>query len=212
MTLDELKNPWHQYNQQLTASKKLSEQVLLSMLKERSTSRVSRIRRESFMLLLILSLEMILLVAIIIGNPFDFKHQLQFIPYALLGIGVLMAIFTLVKTIKNFDVTITNDGLADFLQKTINAYEKNRKAESWFGSIIFSAGVLTAFSFLPKKLEHKDFWPALGETGLSILITLLVYFIAFKLGAFKNRKKEGFENDWKELGELKEISAELEKD
>ena len=212
MTLDELKNPWQQYNQQLAASKKLNEQVLLSMLKERSTSRVSRIRRESFMLLLVLSLEMILLVAIIIGNPFDFKHQLQFIPYALLGIGVLMAIISLCKTIKNFDVTITKDGLADFLQKTINAYEKNRKAERWFGSIIFSAGVLTAFSFLPKKLEHKDFWTALGETGLSIMITLLVYFIAFKLGAFKNRKKEGFENDWKELGELKAMSAELEKE
>jgi hypothetical protein len=43
------------------------------------------------------------------------------------------------------------------------------------------------------------------------MITLLVYFIAFKLGAFKNRKKEGFENDWKELSELKAISSELER-
>ena len=209
MTLDELKTPWQQYNQQLAVSKKLNEQVLLSMLKERSTSRVSKIRRESFMLLLVLGLEMVLLAAIIIGNPFDFKYQLQFIPYALLGIGILMAIFSLFKTIQNFDVTITNDGLSAFLQNTITAYEKNRKAERWFGAIIFSAAVLTAFSWLPKKLDHKDFWPALGETGISILITLLIYFIAFKLDAFKNRKKEGFENDWKELGELKEMWSEL---
>jgi len=210
MTLDDLKNPWQQYNQQLTASKKLNEQLLLSMIKERSTSRVSKIRRESFMLLLVLGIEMIFLVAIIIGNPFDFKYQLQFIPYALLGIAVLMAIYSLFKTIQNFDVTITNDGLAAFLQKTIDAYDKNRKAESWFGAIMLSGGVLTAFSFFPKKLEHKEFWPALAETGLSILITLLVYLIAFKLGAFKNRKKEGFENDWKELRELKAISSDLE--
>ena len=210
MTLDELKSPWQQYNQQLNASNKLNEQLLLSMIKERSTSRVSTIRRESFMLLLVLVLEMVFLIAIIIGNPFDFKYALQFIPYALLGIGVLIAIWTLLKMIKNFDVRITNDGLTGFLQKTINAYEKNRKAERWFGTIMFSAGVLTAFSFLPKKLEHKEFWPALGETGLSVLITILVYVIAFKLGAFKNRKKEGFENDWKELNDLKAISSELE--
>jgi len=210
MTLDELKSPWQQYNKQLTASNKLNEQLLLSMIKERSTSRVSTIRRESFMLLLVLVLEMVFLIAIIIGNPFDFKYALQFIPYALLGIGVLIAIWTLLKMIKNFDVRITNDGLTGFLQKTINAYEKNRKAERWFGTIMFSAGVLTAFSFLPKKLEHKEFWPALGETGLSVLITILVYVIAFKLGAFKNRKKEGFENDWKELNDLKAISSELE--
>jgi len=210
MTLDELKSPWQQYNKQLTASNKLNEQLLLSMIKERSTSRVSTIRRESFILLLVLVLEMVFLIAIIIGNPFDFKYALQFIPYALLGIGVLIAIWTLLKMIKNFDVRITNDGLTGFLQKTINAYEKNRKAERWFGTIMVSAGVLTAFSFLPKKLEHKEFWPALGETGLSVLITILVYVIAFKLGAFKNRKKEGFENDWKELNDLKAISSELE--
>ena len=210
MTLDELKSPWQQYNQQLNASNKLNEQLLLSMIKERSTSRVSTIRRESFILLLVLVLEMVFLIAIIIGNPFDFKYALQFIPYALLGIGVLIAIWTLLKMIKNFDVRITNDGLTGFLQKTINAYEKNRKAERWFGTIMVSAGVLTAFSFLPKKLEHKEFWPALGETGLSVLITILVYVIAFKLGAFKNRKKEGFENDWKELNDLKAISSELE--
>jgi hypothetical protein len=210
MTMDELKYSWQQYNEQLAASKKLNEQVLLSMIRERSTSRVSKIRRESFMLLLVLGLEMVLLVAIIIGNPFDFKYQLQFIPYVLLGVAVLMAIYSLIRTIQNFDVTITNDGLTAFLQKTINAYEKNRKAEKWFGAIIFSAGVLTAFSFLPKKLEPKEFWPAISETGVSILITLLIYVIAFKLGAFKNRKKEGFENDWKELAELKAISCELE--
>jgi len=210
MTLDELKSPWQQYNQQLNASNKLNEQLSLSMIKERSTSRVSTIRRESFMLLLVLVLEMVFLIAIIIGNPFDFKYALQFIPYALLGIGVLIAIWTLLKMIKNFDVRITNDGLTGFLQKTINAYEKNRKAERWFGTIMVSAGVLTAFSFLPKKLEHKEFWPALGETGLSVLITIMVYVIAFKLGAFKNRKKEGFENDWKELNDLKAISSELE--
>ena len=209
MTLDQLKNPWQQYNQQLALSQKLNEQLIVSMLKERSNSRVSKIRRESFMLLFILCMEMVLLVAIFLSNPFDFKYPVQFVPYGLLAIGVLMAIASLYKTIRSFDAGITNDGLAAFLQKTIDAYEKNRNAERWFGAIIVSAGVLTALSFLPNKLEHKAFWPALGETGISIFVTLLVYFVAYKLGAFKNRKKEGFENDWRELQELKSMSSEL---
>lgn len=32
--------------------------------------------------------------------------------------------------------------------------------------------------------------------------TVVIYIVAFKLGAFKNRKKEGFENDLKELDAL----------
>lgn len=40
-------------------------------------------------------------------------------------------------------------------------------------------------------------------------IAVVIYIIAFKLGAFKNRKKEGFENDLKELNELKALSADL---
>jgi dolichol kinase len=152
---------------------------------------------------------LLLLTAIFVGNPFDFKYTLQFVPYGLLTIAVLLGAYELFKNIQRFDVPVTNDGLAEFLKKTINGYEKNKKAESWFGIILFSAGILTAFSFLPQKLEHKPLWQALGETGIAVLITVLIYSIAFKLGAFKNRGSEGFKNDWNELNELKAISYEL---
>ena len=209
MNIDEIKKEWKQYSKKLEVSQRLNEHLLLSMLSERSRSRVSKIRRNNTIYLLLMLATLLFLVAIFAGNPFDFKYKLQYIPYGILFIGVLLAIFSLIKSLKSFSTNINNVSLDDFLKRTIAEYEKNKKIERWFGIIIFSAGVLTAFSFLPKKLEHKEFWQAIGETAISILITLAIYFVAFKLGAFKNKNKEEFENDLREWNELKVISMEL---
>ena len=210
MNIDEIKKEWKQYSKKLEVSQRLNEHLLLSMLSERSRSRVSKIRRNNTIYLLLMLATLLFLVAIFAGNPFDFKYKLQYIPYGILFIGVLLAIFSLIKSLKSFSTNINNVSLDDFLKRTIAEYEKNKKIERWFGIIIFSAGVLTAFSFLPKKLEHKEFWQAIGETGIIILITMAFYFVAFKLGAFKNKNKEEFENDLKEWNALKDISMDLD--
>ena len=209
MDIEKIKTEWKQYNHKLALSQRLNEHVIQSMLRERSRSRVSKIRRDSILYLVLMILNLVILAAIFAGNPFDFKYMVQYIPYGILAVGVLLAMRSLIKTLRLFNVDTNNVSLDSFLKRTIEGYEKNKKAETWFGIILVSAGTLTAFSFLPKKLENKELWPALGETALSIVITLAIYFIAFKLGAFKNRKKEGFENDLKELNELKAIASDL---
>ena len=209
MNIDEIKTEWKQYSKKLEVSQRLNEHLILSMLKERSRSRVSKIRRNNTIYFVLMLLTLLFLVAIFAGNPFDFKYRLQYIPYGILFIGVFLAIISLVKSFKTFTTNINSVSLDNFLKRTIEEYDKNKKIERWFGVIIFSAGLLTAFSFLPKKLEHKEFWQAIGETAVSMLITIAIYFIAFKLGAFKNKNKEEFENDLKEWNELKNISMEL---
>ena len=209
MNIDEIKTEWKQYSKQLEVSQRLNERLILSMLKERSRSRVSKIRRNNTIYLVLMILTLLFLAAIFAGNPFDFKYRLQYIPYGILFIGVLLAIISLVKSLKTFTTDINNVSLDNFLKRAIAEYDKNKKIEHWFGIIIFSAGLLTAFSFLPKKLEHKEFWQAIGETAVSMLITIAIYFVAFKLGAFKNKNREEFENDLKEWNELKNISMEL---
>ncbi len=209
MNIEEMKAEWQRVNEKLETSERLNEHVVQSMLKERSKSRVSKIRRNNTLLLMAMMLNLVFLTAILWGNPFDFKYWVQYLPYGMLVIGVCMAIVALIKSFQSFNVDINSMSLENFLTKTLQEYEKNKKIERWFGIFILSAGLLTSFSFLPKKLEHKALMPALAETGLSILITLVIYFIAFKAGAFKNRKKEGFENDLKEWNELGWIAAEL---
>lgn len=209
MNLEELKAEWQQYNQKLVFSQRLNERLILSMLKERSRSRVSRIRRENWIYMGWMTGTLVFLGGIFAGNPFDFIYTWQYIPYGMLIAGVILAIISLINSLRNFTVNINKANLDTFLKRTIEEYEKNKKIQAAFGIIMLLAGLSSVFSFLPKKLAHKELWPALGETALMIGITLLIYFIAFKSGAFKNRKKEGFENDLKELNELKALSSEL---
>ena len=209
MNIDQLKTDWQRYNQKLELSQRLNEQLIHSMLKERSRSRIAKIRRDNILYMVLMMMNLVILAAIFAGNPFDFKYLLQYIPYGILTIGVLMAMVSLFKSLQSFNVNLNHVNLDAFLKKTIVEFEKNRKMERWFGIIIVFAGVLTGLSFLPHKLKNKPLGQALIETAVSMGIAVGIYIIAFKLGAFKNRKKEGFENDLKELKELKALAAEL---
>lgn len=210
MNIEEIKTEWAGFSQKLAGTQRLSEHLILSMLRERSVSRIAKIRRNNMLYLVLMFANLVLLAAIFAGNPFDFRYTVQFIPYGILAIGILLAIISLIKSLQNINLNINNASLGSFLKRTIEAYEKNKKIQQWFGIFIFSASTLTALSFLPNKLEHKEIWQAVAETAFSMIITLAIYFIAYKAGAFKNTHKADFENDLKEWNELRSISLELE--
>jgi hypothetical protein len=209
MTLEEIKTEWKRYDKKIAATQRLNGQLILSMLRERSRSRVATIMRNNRIYMGLMIINLVLLAAIFAGNPFDFKYTLQYFPYGIITMGVLLAILSLIKSMRSFTININTVNLDAFLRKTLQEYEKNKKIERWFGIMIFSGGITTALSFLPQKLEHKALLPALGETALSISITLVVYLLAFKAGAFKNRNKDAFESDLKEWNDLKQISSDL---
>ena len=210
MNVEQIKEEWARYNEKLSLSRQLSDKLIISMLKERSRSRISAIRRSNLLYLLLMSLVLILLIAIFTGNPFDFEYSWQFIPYGVLVIGVIITIITLVQSLLGLPADLNKLDLSSFLKQTVSAYDRKKKVESWFGIIMFTGGVLTVFSFLPGKLKNKTVSEAILETGLLVLITIIIYFIAFKAGAFKNHNKAAFENDLKELNNLKELSAEFQ--
>jgi hypothetical protein len=156
--------------------------------------------------------EIIVLAAILIGNPFDFKYQFQFIPYVLLCVGIIVAFINLLKLYQKLNYSLSNSTVGVFLKKILEAYEKNKIFEKWFGIIFLSVGFLVPLSFLPQKIESKGLPVALGEIFIMMGVTLLLYFIAFKLGVFKNSNKEKFSNDLAELDELKAMSQDLRED
>jgi MFS family permease len=210
MNVEQIKMEWNRYNEKLSLSQQLSEKLIISMLKERSRSRISAIRRSNFLYLLLMCMVFTFLIAIFAGNPFDFNYGWQFIPYGVLLIGVLITIITLVQSLQSLPADLNKLDLSSFLKQTVLAYDRKRKVESWFGIIMFTGGVLTVFSFLPGKLKNNSVTEALLETGLLVVITIIIYFIAFKAGAFKNRNKAAFENDLKELNNLRDLSAEFQ--
>lgn len=209
MNFEEIKTEWAQINKKLDSTQELNEQLVASMIKERSRSRVAKIRRTDTMYLVLMFANLGLLMAIFAGNPFDFRYTIQFVPYGLLSFAILLAIVSLFKSLQTLNTNLRTANLDSFLRKAIDAYVKNYQVQKWFGIFIFCSGTLTALSFLPKKLEHKELWPAIGETALMMIITIVIYFIAFKAGAFKSNRKENFEDDLEEWNRLKNISAEL---
>jgi hypothetical protein len=202
MNLEELKSAWQVYDQKLQSSKAINEKIIFSMIRERSNSRISKIKRENMLLLLLMFLEFFFLVAVFAGNPFDFDYLWQYVPFLFILAGNLMAIGVLFKVYRMIKNEITDANLSHFLQNMIDGFEKNKKAEGWFGAIMFVSGCLTIFSFLPHKLANKTLSMAVLDTIIPLGICIAIYFIAFKLGAFKNRKSEEFKKDLKELQQL----------
>lgn len=206
MNLDELKSAWQMYDQKLQASQAINEKIIKSMIRERSHSRVSRIKRENALLMLLMCLELFFLIAVFAGNPFDFTYLWQYVPYLFILVGNIMAIVVLFRVYQMLKVEITDFNLSSFLQNMIATYERNKKAEGWFGVIMFVSGCLTVFSFLPHKLANKSALEAMIDTAIPLSISIFIYWLAFKMGAFENRKSIEFRKD---LDELEKLSSEL---
>jgi len=209
MNLEELKTEWQLYDKKIQAVQTVNAKLIEHMIKERSVSRVSLIKRQYQGFFFVLGLEIIVLAAILIGNPFDFKYQFQFIPYVLLSIGIVVALVNLVKLYRKLNDGLSSSSVGIFLKKILEMYEKNRVFEKWFGIIFLSVGFLIPLSFLPGKIENKGWTAALVEISAMMGITLLLYFIALKLGIFKNANKQKFSNDLAELNELKAMAQDL---
>jgi hypothetical protein len=69
---------------------------------------------------------------------------------------------------------------------------------------------LFPLSFLPPNIERMGLWKALAERIIPISISALMLFIAYKLGAFKDRHGKKFREDQRELQELRTMSLELQ--
>lgn len=207
MNLEELKSAWQVYDRKLQASQAINEKLIFSMIRERSNSRISRIKRENTLLIFLMFLEFFFLVAVFVGNPFDFKYLWQYVPFLFISIGNLMAIVVLFKAYKMLKTNITDANLRSFLKNVIEGFEKNKKAEGWFGAIMFVSACLTVFSFLPHKLATKSLSMAIVDTLIPLAISVIIYVFAYKMGAFKSQKEIAFRND---LNELEKLQKELQ--
>jgi len=209
MNLEELKSAWQVYDKKIQTAQVIHEKLIESMIKERSFTRISKIKQQYNGFFIMLLVELVVLTAVLIGNPFDFKYKLQFVPYAFLIAGIIVAFFNLLSLYKNISGALSNNSIGAFLKNILDSYERNKIFEKWFGMIFLSIGLMVPLSFLPQKIEKNGLSSALLETALMMGITLLLYFLAFRFGAFKNRNKEKFSKDLAELNELKAMALEL---
>lgn len=209
MELEELKTTWGMYDKKILSTQTITQKLIESMIKERSVSRVERLKKQYFGFFMLLIIEAGFMLAILFGNPFDFKYQIQFLPFLLLLTGIIVAFINLTRYYEKISQPLTNKNIGTFLKSILDFYEKNKTYEKWFGLILLSIGFLVPLSFLPPKIEKYGILKGLLDTAIPMAISLLLYFLAFKMGAFRKRHKENFKSDLEEYNELKEMSNEL---
>jgi hypothetical protein len=209
MELEGLKTTWGMYDKKILSTQNITQKLIESMIKERSVSRVERLKKQYFSFFALLIVEAGFMLAILFGNPFDFKYQIQFLPFLLLLMGIIVAFINLTRYYEKISKSLIDKNIETFLNDILDFYEKNQKYEKWFGLILFSIGFLVPLSFLPPKIEKYGVLKGLLDTAIPMAISLVLYFLAFKMGAFKKRHKENFKSDLEEYNELKEMSGEL---
>lgn len=209
MELEELKTTWGLYDKKIMSTQTITQKIIESMIKERSVSRVERLKKQYFGFFVLLIVEAGFMLAILFGNPFDFKYQIQFLPFLLLLMGIIVAFINLTQYYEKINTSLIDKNIGTFLHGILEFYEKNKTYEKWFGIILFSIGFLVPLSFLPPKIEKYGIQKALLDTSIPMLISLVLYFLAVKMGAFKKRHKESFKSDLEEYNELKGMSSEL---
>ncbi|MEJ7780607.1 MAG: hypothetical protein WKF68_13575 [Daejeonella sp.] len=211
MNIDELKTAWQEYDVKLQSTQLLTERIVTTMIRDRSDSRLSELRRTHFYGLIYMILMFIAGIAVLAGNPFDYKQIIEYIPMSIYTICIAILTAGMIRAYMVFSrVEINHDNLERSLKTIISVYENpNKFFAHAVKMLIFSSTILFPLSFLPRKIEAVGLWPGIIDTLIPIFISVSMVFIAYKLGAFKERQAEKFKMDMEELNNLKGISEEL---
>ncbi|WP_256010145.1 hypothetical protein [Desertivirga xinjiangensis] len=217
MNLEEMKTAWQEYDVKLQSAQVINQKLINSMIKERSSSRLSKVKKQYVALLSFMVFWVVVDLAVLIGNPFDYTQTVEYIPIGIRCLCMVLLVLALTRFIHSLTkIEIGADSIVVNLQKVIrivSQYERpGRLLALTLSLMLLSSAVLFPLSFLPRKIELMGFWGGLTDTMIPITISIIVIVIAHLLGAFKSRQGEKFQEDLKELMELKGLSEELGKD
>jgi hypothetical protein len=212
MELELLKKSWDNLTKRIEHTATFNEKLLDNIISSRVATTIDKINRLYNGFYVVLAIEVVALIGILFGNPFDLKYNIQYIPYALLLIGVLIAFFNLLHIHRSIHKLSPDKRIDQYLKSIGAIYDRNKRFEKWFGFIFLSIGLLIPFSFLPTKIYRMGLVGALTDTSIMVAINLIILIVAIKLGAFKNRYRMQLEKDLKEWKELKALAEGMEKE
>ena len=210
MELEMLKRSWERLDKKIQHAATFNQVLVERIISSRVMTTVDKIKKLYAGFYAVLVIETIVLIGILAGNPFDFKYALQYLPYALLLIGVVIAFFNLLHISRSITRLSANSPIDHYVKGIVSIYDRNKRFEKWFGIIFLSIGFLVPFSFLPNKIERMGVSGALIDIGIMISVTLILYIAAFKFGFFRNRHKEKLQEDLEEWSELKALAEEMQ--
>ncbi|MCE7060795.1 hypothetical protein [Dyadobacter sp. CY343] len=204
MNLDDLKTSWNTIDAKLQTTQLLSEQVVLSMIRNQSNSTVSRATRKLRNTTLFFSGLLVLFLAILSGNPFDYTHWFEYIPtvlYALLIIAGLQIVISANKEIGG--VPLVKSNLRESLQKVISIQQRYQVTMDKVWKISLGAGFLIGISLLIRNFEGYGLTKSLLVIAANALTVLVMFGIAkYIFSQFPDRTLTDLQMHLTELDEL----------
>jgi len=207
MELEILRKSWDSINERIDHMAAFNNKLVEHIIAARVMTTIDKIDKLYTGFYTVLAIELVVLIAILVGNPFDFRYHVQYIPYGLLLIGVIVAFFNLLHLHRSIHKVSANNPIDEYLKSIGAIYDRNKRFEKWFGLIFLSIGLSVPFSFLPTKIDRVGLIEALTDTSIMVGINLIIFIAAIKLGAFRNRYRIQLEKDliaWKQLKALAE--------
>jgi len=210
MELEILKKSWGNLNERIEHMASFNDKLVDHIITSRVMTTIDKINRLYTGFYIVLVIELVLLIAVLMGNPFDFRYNIQYIPFGLLLIGVIIAFFNLLHLHRSIHKVSTNNRIDQYLKSIGAIYDKNKRFEKWFGVIFLAIGLSVPFSFLPTKIDRVGLEGALIDTTIMVAITSVLFIAAMRLGAFKNKHRTQLEQDLKEWKQLKTLAEEAQ--
>ncbi|WP_304238212.1 hypothetical protein [Jiulongibacter sediminis] len=207
MNIDEFKNHWNELNNKLESLQTISVRKEELALQNKASSRIETLKSENQKLCLLFGIEAFIILAILTGNPFDFIHAWQFIPFGILGIAIIIALLRSIRTLRSLDHLNSDQNLSSYLKTAIVHFEKVELFNRWFRLSFLAAGICTIFSFIPHLTASREFTSVAPFILFLVAFSWSIYWLIFKSGWIVTNRSAAFENDLKEWEDLRALSA-----
>jgi hypothetical protein len=210
MNLEDLKTSWSELDRKLSTTQLIQEKIIISLITTRSSDRFSSVRKNYRLGLIWMIVCFLIGIVIITTNPFDYIFLLQYLPVAMYSVCLLiLTIGLFTKYLHLNRIVIDHKSVASSLRGIILEYERPRKFLTYTLIVFLLTAIFFPLSFLPRQVDKMGWGLALAERLIPMSISALLLFVAYKLGAFKERHVDKFKEDLNELNQLKKLSQEL---
>ena len=182
MTLEELKTQWNTLDQNLLATRQFNEKMLRSMLTDRSSGTLAVMQSKIARIAIFFTALLVLFLAILAGNPFDYTHWLHYLPAILYLLVVTAALAAALKEYLFLrQVNLTGTDLRESLSSVISVHERYQRLAEKTWKLSLVAGFLLGISLLAPRFEAFSSQKIALVIAAQALFVLLVYTAARRL-------------------------------
>ena len=204
MNLDEMIGTWQEYDQKLKASKLINEKIILSMIREKSESTLSKMRRNSLLTIALMMVVIWFCTMSIIYNAFDYQYKIQFLPLILyIGVAVIFIGF-LIKAHRDSRVDLYKSNLKESLRKVIASNDEFVQINLKLGIVFLSSGFLYLVSASVRVIQDEGMLRGVLWFVGGLFINFILLYIAHLLGAFKDHHGNKLKNHLRELEDFED--------